>query len=145
MGIFGHFNLEIDGITAISPIVIMTLAVADSVHVIAGMYNGMRNGLAKSEAIVYSLRLNFAPVFLTSLTTALGVITFSFSDFPPLRKLGLIIALGVTVAFVLSVTLPAGRIVDAAHQDIEAEHKRGRAKDLSPLQRLGHSSTTNVF
>lgn len=105
MGLFGWFKLEIDGLSAISPIVIMTLAVADSVHIILGVLNGMSLGKDKIAAIKYSIELNIAPVFITSLTTVLGVITFTFTDFPPLKKLGLIIAVGVSVAFVLSVTL----------------------------------------
>ena len=105
MGIFGWFNLEIDGLSAISPIVIMTLAVADSVHIITGVLNGMSAGKDKIEAIKYSIQLNWVPVFITSLTTVLGVITFTFTDFPPLKKLGLIIAVGVSIAFILSITL----------------------------------------
>lgn len=105
MGVVGWFRMEIDGVTAIAPIVIMTLAVADSVHVIEGVLNGMRRGLGKREAILDSLRINFVAVFLTSLTTVLGIITFVFTDFPSLRKLGLIITIGVTAAFILSVTL----------------------------------------
>jgi uncharacterized protein len=105
LGMIGYFRMEIDGVTSMSPIIIMTLAVADSVHVITGMQDAMRDGLTKAKAILYSLKLNYTPVFLTSLTTVLGIITFTFSPFPSLKKLGLIIALGVIVAFVLSITL----------------------------------------
>jgi len=105
MGFFGWFGMEVDGVTAIAPIVIMTLAVAGCVHVIGGISNGLHQGIEKREAIVYGLRLNLFPVFLTTITTVLGVITFTFTDFPSLRKLGVIIAFGDTVAFVLTVTL----------------------------------------
>lgn len=105
MGIFGWFKLELDPVASIAPIVIMTLAVADSVHMIAAMLTFLRAGKSKSEALLQSLKLNYRPIFLTSLTTTMGVFTFAFSDFPALRKLGLIIAVGVTIAFVLSVTL----------------------------------------
>ena len=105
MGIFGWGNMLLEAVAALGPIVIMTLAVADSVHIIVGAQNAHGMGLDKTAAIKESLRINFMPVFLTSLTTALGVITFSFTDFPSLRKLGVIIALGVMVAFILSVTL----------------------------------------
>ncbi|MFA5633217.1 MAG: MMPL family transporter, partial [Porticoccaceae bacterium] len=105
MGFFGWFGMEIDGVTAIAPIVIMTLAVAGCVHVIGGIAHGMQQGQEKRAAILYGLRLNLFPVFLTTVTTVLGVITFTFTDFPSLRKLGVIIAFGDTVAFVLVVTL----------------------------------------
>lgn len=52
-----------------------------------------------------SLRINFQPILLTSVTTAIGFMSLNFSDAPPFRDLGNIVALGVMLAFVLSVTL----------------------------------------
>ena len=86
----------------------MTLAVADSIHLLVTMLQEMRNGRGKREAIVESLRINLQPVFLTSLTTAIGFLSMNFSDAPPFRHLGNITATGVGIAFILSVVfLPA--------------------------------------
>ncbi len=72
------------------------------------MFHAMRQGHAKHEALVISLRLNMQPVFLTSLTTAIGFLSMNFSDSPPFQHLGNITASGVMMAFVLSVLfLPA--------------------------------------
>jgi predicted RND superfamily exporter protein len=105
MGFFGWFDLMLEAVAALGPIVIMTLAVADSIHIIIGAQNALGKGLSKQDAILESLQINFVPVLLTSVTTVLGVITYTFTDFPSLRKLGVIVALGVSVAFVLSITL----------------------------------------
>ncbi|MFK7732672.1 MAG: RND family transporter [Pseudomonadales bacterium] len=105
MGIFGWLGLETEIVSIIAPIVVMTLAVADAVHVVNGAIQGRSNGLNQWESILSSLTLNFQPIFLTSLATIFGVITFSFTDFPPLRKLAVIIAVGVSIAFALSITL----------------------------------------
>ena len=87
---------------------IMTLAVADSIHLLVTMLQEMRNGRDKREAIVESLRINLQPVFLTSLTTSIGFLSMNFSDSPPFRHMGNITAVGVGIAFVLSVVfLPA--------------------------------------
>ena len=108
MGIFGWLGLQTDIVSAIAPIVIMTLAVADAVHLVNGASQGKDLGKSEADSMIFALKLNMKPIFLTSLTTALGVLTFSFTDFPPLVKLATIIAVGVTVAFALSVTmLPA--------------------------------------
>ena len=45
------------------------------------------------------------PVFLTSLSTVIGFLSLNFSDVPPFNHLGNITAVGVTAAFLLSVTL----------------------------------------
>ena len=61
-----------------------------------------------SEAVVASLEINFKAVFITSLTTLVGFLGMNVSDSPPFRDLGNIVALGVAVAFALSVYfLPA--------------------------------------
>ncbi len=87
---------------------IMTLAVADSVHILVIMLREMRQGRGKHDALVESLRLNMQPVFLTSLTTAIGFLSMNFSDAPPFRHLGNMTATGVGLAFVHSVLfLPA--------------------------------------
>ena len=54
------------------------------------------------------LNLNLHPVFLASLTTALGFLSMNFSEVPPYRDLGNFVAFGIGASFVLSVTfLPA--------------------------------------
>ena len=55
--------------------------------------------------MIDSIRINLQPVFLTSITTAIGFMSMNFSDAPPFRDLGNIVAMGVMIAFVLSVTL----------------------------------------
>ena len=88
-----------------APLIVSTLAVADSIHVLVSMFANMREGKSKADALVDSLRVNFMPIFLTSVTTALGFLSINFADSPPLRDLGNITAMGVIVAWLLSVSL----------------------------------------
>jgi hypothetical protein len=86
----------------------MTLAIADCVHILVNFLHGMRNGESKYQAMMESLRINLQPVFLTTLTTAIGFLSLNFSEAPPFRDLGNMAAMGVVLAFALSVTfLPA--------------------------------------
>ena len=72
------------------------------------MLREMKRGKTKYEAIKESLRVNFQPVFLTSISTVIGFLTMNFSDVPPFHHLGNITSAGVTAAFLFSViTLPA--------------------------------------
>lgn len=104
-GIAAAMGFTITTITATTPTIIMTLAVADSIHILVAMLQQMRRGASREEALVESLRLNMGPVFLTSITTAVGFLSMNFSDSPPLRDLGNISAIGVMMAFVYSVAL----------------------------------------
>jgi len=58
--------------------------------------------------MIESMRINFRPVFVTTVTTILGFLSLNFSDAPPFHDLGNIAAIGVGIAFLLSITfLPA--------------------------------------
>ncbi|MBT5624083.1 MAG: MMPL family transporter, partial [Proteobacteria bacterium] len=84
------------------------MAIADSIHILVSLLYYMRQGLPKNAAIVESLRVNFQPVFLTSLTTAIGFLSMNFSDAPPFRHLGNVVAVGVVAAWFFSIGfLPA--------------------------------------
>ena len=108
MGLAGWMGTGLTPPSAQAATMIMTLAVADSIHLLVTMLQEMRNGREKREAIVESLRINLQPVFLTSLTTSIGFLSMNFSDSPPLRHLGNMTATGVGIAFILSVLfLPA--------------------------------------
>jgi len=108
MGAAGWLDIALTPISASAPIVILTLAIADSIHILVSMRSAMREGLARAPAIVEALRLNFMPVGITSLTTVIGFLSLNFSDSPPYWDLGNITSLGITAAWLLSVTfLPA--------------------------------------
>ncbi|MCY3874660.1 MAG: MMPL family transporter [Rhodobacteraceae bacterium] len=87
------------------PIIVMTVAVAHSVHIVETTLAGIGRGLDRHAAIVESIRVNAWPVFLTSLTTAIGFMSLNASDSPPFRVLGNLVAFGVFCAFVYSLTL----------------------------------------
>ncbi len=105
MGLAGWTGFYLTGPSATTPTMVMTLAVADCVHILTSMFYDMRHGMAKREAIISSLKINFQPIFLTSLTTAIGFLSLNFSDAPPFRDLGNMVATGVMIAFVLSISL----------------------------------------
>ena len=108
MGLAGWLGIALTPPSASSPTVILTLAVADCVHVLVTFLHAMRHGSDKTSAMIESIRINLQPIFLTSLTTVIGFLSMNFSDAPPFRDLGNIVAVGVTIAFILSVTfLPA--------------------------------------
>lgn len=108
MGVTGWLGLRMTPPTTIVPIITLTLAVADCVHLLVNFLHFARQGRPKREAMLESLRINLEPIFLTSLTTAIGFLTLNFSEVPPFRDLGNMAAIGVTFAFALSITvLPA--------------------------------------
>ena len=105
MGFAGHMGVKLAGPSPSAPIIILTLAIADSVHVLISMRASLRDGLEKRAAIIEAVRVNFLPVSVTSITTMVGFLSLQFSDSPPFRDLGVITAVGVLAAWILSLTL----------------------------------------
>jgi len=108
MGTAGWMGIVLTPPSVSAPTLILTLAVADCVHFLVTFFQQMRKGEDKFQSIRESVRVNFNPIFLTSITTAIGFLSMNFSDSPPFHDLGTITAIGVFYAFLLSIFfLPA--------------------------------------
>ncbi|WP_455200823.1 efflux RND transporter permease subunit [Kaarinaea lacus] len=94
--------------SASTPTIVLTVAIANAVHILVTFLHEMRLGIEKKAAMIESLRINIQPVFLASATTALGFLSMNFADVPPFMHLGNMVAIGVLASFVFSVFfLPA--------------------------------------
>lgn len=108
IGLGGWVGLPFTPSTAPAPTIVLMIVVANCVHLLSTLQQRLQAGDSKHEAIVESVRLNLHPVFLASVTTALGFLTMNFSEVPPYRHLGNFVAFGIGASFLLSVTfLPA--------------------------------------
>ncbi len=108
MGAAGWLGIKLTPASAAAPTVILTIAIADSIHVLVTMFHQMAGGADKRAAIAESLRVNFQPVFLTSVTTIIGFLSLNFGDSPPFHDLGNVTAIGVAAAWLFSIMfLPA--------------------------------------
>ena len=126
MGLMGWLGWKLTPASASAPTIIMTMAVADTVHLLVTFLHNLRKGINKVDAIADSLRINIQPIFITSVTTAIGFLSMNFSDVPPFHDLGNVVAIGVLFAFVLSVTtLPAMVILMPIRIKAREEQKNG--------------------
>ena len=132
MGLAGWSGILLTPISANAPTIILTLAVADSIHVLVTLFYEMRHGKPKYDAIRESLRVNHQPVFITSVTTAIGFLSLNFSDSPPFRDLGNIVAMGVMSAYIYSVFfLPAIMAVSPLRVKVVSSSHNGLIDKLS--------------
>ena len=108
VGLGGWAGLPFSPPISPAPTIVLMIVVANCVHLLVALQQRLRAGDSRHDAIVEALRLNLHPVFLASLTTALGFLSMNFSEVPPYRHLGVFVAFGIGASFVLSVTfLPA--------------------------------------
>ena len=112
VGLAGWLGYPLTPPTASAPTVVLTLAVADGVHLFLSARSELQDGASRAEAIATALRVNFRPVLLTSLTTIVGFACLNFAEAPPYWHLANMTVAGVAAAFVYSVTvLPALLVV----------------------------------
>lgn len=108
MGLGGWAGIPFSTSTSAVPVIVLTLAVANCMHVLATVQERAGAGHANHAAVVEAMQVNLNPIFLASVTTMVGFLTMNFSEVPPYRHLGTLVAMGVGVSFVLSVAfLPA--------------------------------------
>ena len=108
IGIGGWAGLPFTPSTAPATTIVLMISIAGCVHLLVTLMQRLQAGDSKNAAIVESLRINLYPMFLASLTTALGFLSMNFSEVPPYRHLGMFVTFGVGVSFLLTVTfLPA--------------------------------------
>ena len=122
MGLAAWAGVVFQPITMFAPVIILTLAVADCLHILVSYDHLQREGNNKKDAMLESMRINFQPIMLTSITTAIGFLGMNASDSPPFQELGNMVAVGVMIAFILSLTfLPAIMMLLPAKRPPERE------------------------
>lgn len=102
MGAASWFGIVLNMMSVMCVNIIITVAIAHCVHILVYFLQAYHQGAEKRQALADSLKINLMPITLTSLTTALGFVSMNLSKMPPAHGLGNITAMGVIIAFVLS-------------------------------------------
>ena len=110
-GFAGWIGMKFYAESGAALFVLIAISVTHAVHLIQGMMDGMSRGMERTAAIRASLQANVRPIFLTSLTTMIGFLSLNFSEMPPFRVMGNIVAFGAMSAFVWSMTLLPSMLV----------------------------------
>ncbi|MEO0959298.1 MAG: MMPL family transporter [Pseudomonadota bacterium] len=105
VGLAALFGASFNAATTAAPVAILVLALASAFHVLIGAAHAARKGLDPAAAMVRSLEENIVPVSAASITTVIGFLSLNFSDSPPLREMGNIIAYGVLFSWGFCLTL----------------------------------------
>ena len=105
MGIGGWIGIKLTPPVAAAAPIIMTLAIADCVHLFSTYTQSLGQGMSRIAAMTQSLRHNFKAMTLTTGTTAIGFATMNLTDSPPFHNLGNLVVIGVVIAYVLALSL----------------------------------------
>ena len=105
LAVAGILDWALSLVVAMLPILLICVGIGDSMHIISEFQDQQDRGLARREAIVKALALVGIPCLLTSLTTAAGFFSFLGTVIKPMREMGVYAAIGVILAFLLSMVM----------------------------------------
>ncbi|WP_372654525.1 RND family transporter, partial [Halobacteriovorax sp.] len=88
---------------AMVPTILIAIAIADSVHILVTYFQFRSKGENEENATAKAFEKNFKPIFLTSISTAIGFFSCTTSDLIPLRDLGILAGFGTLAAWTFTI------------------------------------------
>ena len=104
MGVAGYLGYPVSSATSAAPVIILTVAIANCVHILDAYRQALQAGQAKDTALIDAVAHNLKPIFFASITTVIGFLTFNFSEVPPFRQLGNLVAFGDFASYTLAIS-----------------------------------------
>lgn len=105
MGFAALLDREISVLLAVAPALILIISFSDVVHLCSAYAKELAGGRDRDDAILASAVDVGTACILTSLTTFVGFVSFSFIDVAAFRHLGFVLGFGTAIALVLAMTL----------------------------------------
>lgn len=127
MGLMGWLNQSISTATMVLPIILIAVGTAYTIHVINRYYEELGKIPDKKAAIEETVSRVALPVFLAGATTFIGFMSLAVSRIDALRMFGILSALGILFALVLSLTLTPA-IMAVLRAPKKAVHRSPQAK-----------------
>lgn len=98
-------NIPVSMISMVMPVILVTLGIASSIHILNRYQENLAKGFAKREALEETFRTITSPVMMAAFTTAAGFASLITAFVHPIREFGVLTAVGVLIAMGLSLTL----------------------------------------
>ena len=124
------------------PIILLTIANSDGVHVVTKFFREMRLKEDVRTAVETTMNSLLVPIFLTSITTIAAFLTMTLSPLEPMIGYGIAISAGITWAWLLSsFMLPA--VISLKKWDLESKAFSEASAFEKIIDRLGRVVLTH--
>ncbi|MFC4348494.1 RND family transporter [Kordiimonas lipolytica] len=105
MGLLVATGNTVHIMSSMIPIFIMPIAVLDAVHILSDFFDRYKETGDRGKTVRAVMEELAAPMFFTTLTTCAGFASLAFTPIPPVQVFGVFVAIGVFMAWILTVTL----------------------------------------
>ncbi|MGV6807547.1 MAG: efflux RND transporter permease subunit [bacterium] len=89
--------------SSLIPIFVMPIAVLDAVHILSEFFDRYPVHKNKRETIKEVMHALFTPMLFTTITTVAAFASLALTPIPPIKVFGIFVAIGVFVAWVLTI------------------------------------------
>ena len=128
-------GITLSNMVTLTFMLIFAVGIADCVHVLSAYISYRKENLSHEQSMAQAYRKTGVPIFLTSVTTMCGMLALTVSDIPQITVFALTSAMGVFMAFILTIfVLPV--LLDIWHPiTIKPSNQRIKHKQhwLQPL------------
>ena len=146
LGFLAYTGFSFNSISVIAPLIVVIIAVANSVHIISLFRQSLENGASKKDSMIASLVHNVVPISLAALTTAIGFVSLLLCSSPAIKGFGIIVGIGIGFGFVLTLTfLPALLMLLAPKVEVIAEGGERPSSLLTEVVTLGKRYDRPIF
>lgn len=148
MGIMIGLGFTVHIMSSMIPIFLMPIAVVDSVHIMSEFADKFRSGDDAKTVISGVVEHLFTPMLFTSLTSAVGFLSLLLTPIPPVQIFGVFVALGILLAFALTIILVPAYVVRMSPAALEKLATRSKTPHTDTalaraLRRSGRFSIRN--
>lgn len=107
LGLMALLEREFNALSAFYPFLLLIVGTSDIIHLLEGYKYQLAKGLSKAPAMQQALRKVGLSLMVTSLTTAVGLLSLLTASVVSLQEFGLNAALGVGIAFLTCIFFAA--------------------------------------
>lgn len=125
-GLMGWLGVPIYLTIAVMPVMLIATGASDEIHILNRYASLLRDGLEKRDAIRTAMNELWEPVVKTSVTTALGFLSFAASPLPAVRAFGIFTGAGTMLCILWALTVtPALAVLLDSRRFIAPRARRG--------------------
>lgn len=126
VGLMTWYGIPVSMITMAMPVILVTLGIASSIHILNKYLESLAQGLAKEDALLETFAAITSPVTMAALTTAAGFASLVTAFVHPIREFGVLTGIGVLIAMTLSLSLIPAMLALAKEPSVkEAREEEG--------------------
>lgn len=140
MGSLIGLGFTVHIMSSMIPVFLMPIAVLDSVHILSDFYDRYPAIGDRRETLRQTINKLYTPMLYTSLTSSVGFASLMLAPIPPVQVFGAFIAIGIMVAWLLTLTFIPASIMLIREDKLKAalgHIKSGDSRLAQWLRRFG--------